>query len=106
MNDADKVRELNDAARQTFTGCRVMITHGVAALHCVDAILSAVRSYSTFNADNDPHGEHDFGSFRLADETVFWKFDYYDVDLQMSSPDPADEAVTVRVLTVMLAQEY
>jgi hypothetical protein len=64
-----------------------------------------VRSYSTFNADNDPYGEHDFGSLRLADETVFWKFDYYDVDLQMASSDPTDEAVTVRVLKVMLAEE-
>jgi hypothetical protein len=106
MYDADKVRELNDTARQTFTCCRVMVTRGVAALDCVDAVLAAVRRYSTFNADNDPYGEHDFGSFRLADETVFWKFDYYDVNLQMASPDPADEAVTVRVLTIMLAEEY
>jgi hypothetical protein len=106
MYDTDKVRELNDAARHSFTGCRVIVTRGVAALDCVDAVLAAVRSYSTFNADNDPYGEHDFGSFAFAGERLFWKFDYYDTDMQMASPDAADPAVTTRVLTVMLAEEY
>lgn len=106
MYDADKVRELNDAARQTLTGCRVMITRGVAALDCVDAVLAAVQSYSTFNADNDPYREHDFGSLAVAGELLFWKFDYYDSDMQMASLDPADDTITVRVLTIMLAEEY
>lgn len=106
MSDAEKIRELNDAARRSLTGCRVMITSSVQALPSMNEVLAAVTLYSDFSENNDPYGEHDFGSFRLADETVFWKFDYYDVDLQMASPDPADEAVTVRVLTIMLAEEY
>jgi hypothetical protein len=106
MCDANKMRELNDAARQTFTGCRVMITRGVAALDCVDAVMAAVRSFSTFDADNDPYGEHDFGSFAVAGEQLFWKFDYYDTDMQMASLDPSDDNVTVRVLSIMLADEY
>lgn len=106
MYDANKVRELNDAARQTFQGCRVMVSRGVAALDSVDAVLVAVRRYSNFNADNDPYSEHDFGSIRIAEQTVFWKFDYYDVDLQMASLDPTDPTVTVRVLTIMLGEEY
>ena len=106
MYNVDKVRELNDAARQTLTGCRVMVTHGVAALNCVDAVLAAVCSYSTFTADNDPHGEHDFGSFTVAGERLFWKFDYYDTEMQMASLDPSDDTITVRVLTIMLAEEY
>ncbi|ESW61300.1 MAG: hypothetical protein Q27BPR15_07160 [Rhodobacter sp. CACIA14H1] len=106
MYDADKVRELNDTARQTFTGCSVMISRGVAALDCVDAVMAAVRSYSEFNADNDPYGEHDFGSFVVAGERLFWKFDYYDSDMQMASLDPSDDTITMRVLSIMLADEY
>ncbi len=106
MYDADKVRELNDAARHSFTGCRVMITQGVAGLDHVDAALAAVRNYSDFNSNNDPYSEHDFGSFAVAGERLFWKFDYYDTDMLMASLDPADDTITVRVLTIMLAEEY
>ena len=40
--------------------------------------------------DNDPYAEHDFGAIKLNGNTFFWKFDYYDLDLQMHSPDPSD----------------
>jgi hypothetical protein len=106
METAEKIRALNDTARHTFQGCRVMLTAGVQQLGCLPKVLNAVRSFSSFDENNDPHGEHDFGSLRMNDQTVFWKFDYYDVDLQMASPDPADPTVTVRVLTIMLAEEY
>jgi hypothetical protein len=106
--ETDKIRALNDHARQSFTGCRVLITPGIAELgeDTVGEILAAVRSYRSFTPDNDPYGEHDFGSFRYEGETVFWKFEYYDLDLQMHSPDASDPAVTARVLTIMLADEY
>ncbi|WP_419523746.1 DUF3768 domain-containing protein [Lentibacter algarum] len=55
-----------------------------------------------FTPDNDPYAEHDFGVIKLSGNTFFWKFDYYDLDLQMHSPDPSDPAVTARVLTIML----
>jgi hypothetical protein len=56
--------------------------------------------------DNDPHGERDFGSLGLRGQRLFWKIDYYDLALEYGSPDPADPAVTRRVLTLMLADEY
>ena len=106
--DAHKIRTLNDHARQSFTGCRVVITRGIAELgdDAVQHILTQVRSYDRFTPDNDPYGEHDFGSFKLRENQVFWCWDYYDMDYSMHSPDPADETVTARVLTVMLAEEY
>ena len=35
---------------------------------------------------------------------MFWKVDCYDRALRFASPDPADPAVTARVLTIMLAR--
>ena len=104
--DTAKIAALNDHARRSFTGCRVVITQGVQTLDDVPSVLDQVRRYSTFTPNNDPYGEHDFGSFLHGDITIFWKIDTYDMDLQMHSPDPTDSAVTTRVLTIMLAEEY
>jgi len=65
-----------------------------------------VRIFDDFSEDNDPHGEHDFGSFELANFTFFWKIDYYDERCEFGSEDPADLAKTTRVLTIMLSREY
>jgi Protein of unknown function (DUF3768) len=37
---------------------------------------------------------------------IMFKIDYFDQNLSMHSPDPADPAVTQRVITIMLAEEY
>lgn len=104
--NAEKIAALNDAARTTLTGCRVVITQGIATLGDVGEIFARVCSFADFNERNDPHGEHDFGSFEFAGQLVFWKIDYFDLDLLMHSPAPSDSAVTTRVLTVTLGQEY
>ena len=106
--DTTKIRALNDQARHSFTGCRVVITRGIADLGeaAVGGILAKVRAYRSFTPDNDSYGEHDFGAFYWCEAQVFWKWDYLDLDLTMHSPDPADTTVTARVLTVMLAEEY
>ena len=104
----EKIRALNDDARRHFTGCRVLITPGIAALgnEAVAEVLHQVRTYGDFTEQNDPYGEHDFGAFHHGDVQVFWKWDYYDLDLTMQSPDASDATVTARVLTIMLADEY
>lgn len=105
MDEAAKIATLNDLARQTFMDCRVVITQGIQALGeaATADILQAVQSFDAFTADNDPYGEHDFGKITYAGVDVFWKWDYYDLDLSMHSPDPTDTTVTARVLTIMLA---
>lgn len=100
------IAQLNDLARTTLTDCRLVITPGIAALADMEKVIERVRSYTDFTPSNDPYGEHDFGALEHDGHAVFWKFDYYDPDLLMLSPDPADPAVTCRVLTVMLAEEY
>ncbi len=106
--DAVKIAALNDQARRSFEECRVVITQGIHALGdvSVSAVLRAVQNFDAFTADNDPFGEHDFGQITHQTHSVFWKFDYYDLDLSMHSPAPSDATVTARVLTVMLADEY
>jgi hypothetical protein len=69
-------------------------------------ILEIVRSFCAFSDANDPFHEHDFGSFEFDNERFFWKIDYYDLTLSAASPDPSNEKLTQRVLTVMHASEY
>lgn len=108
----ERIRSLNDDFRttgpvQARTG-RWVLTAGVTALGSADAAraISLVMAFSDFDAANDPHGEHDFGIIRLAGKRLYWKIDYYNLDLDGGSEDPADEAQTCRVLTIMLASEY
>ena len=104
----DRIRTLNDAFRSSLSGGRVMLTRTVAALgaEAQCEILAALRHYNDFDADNDPYGEHDFGRFMVRGHEILFKIDYYDQDLALHSTDPSDPAVTHRVLTVMLAEDY
>jgi Protein of unknown function (DUF3768) len=104
----DRIRTLNDAFRRTFVGGAVMITAGVEAMPLDQrrSLLQKVRSFEAFREDNDPHAEHDFGAVDEAGERFFFKIDYYDRKTEFGSPDPADPAVTTRVMTVMRADEY
>lgn len=104
-----RIAELNDLLRTTFLTGKVVLTEGIRALPDAkrEAVITGVRTFSAFTEGDDPYGEHDFGTFEIEDVgTVFWKIDYYDADYQYLSPEPADPAVTRRVLTIMLAEEY
>ena len=104
-----RIRDLNDRFRNFKGGKgRIFITPGIQELGEATGvtILDRVRTFDDFSEDNDPHGEHDFGSFDHAGETIFWKIDYYGLTLNTGSEDPADETVTNRVLTILLASEY
>jgi hypothetical protein len=110
-NDAPKrikcVRILNDNFRTTFIGGQIVLTEGVARLPLdVKAEVIKVQKFTGFTPENDPFGEHDFGSFELDGELFFWKIDYYDTDMIGGSPDPGDPEKTRRVLTIMLNDEY
>ncbi|MEI9990114.1 MAG: DUF3768 domain-containing protein [Rhizomicrobium sp.] len=105
-----RVRDLNDAFRTGSPSSegRWMLTPGVLAEgpEFTALAIAAVRGFTGFGPNNDPYGEHDFGAFNLAGLHLFWKIDHYDRDLRYGSEDPADPAITTRVLTVMLASEY
>jgi hypothetical protein len=103
-----RIRRLNDMLRRTFTGGKVVMTQGVAALpeSEVAQLLELVRGFDNFTTDSDPHGEHDFGSIELSEQTYFFKLDYYALDMDGGSEDRADPTKTTRVLTIMRADEY
>ena len=104
-----RIATLNDLCRTAMgIAGRVVQTAGITALPARDqsAIREKVELFDAFTSNNDPHHEHDFGSFEHAGERIFWKIDYYDPTLTKGSEDPSDPRQTVRVLTIMLAAEW
>ncbi len=122
---AARIARLNDLARQAMgVACTVVATVGFRSLSDADQsrVRELIETFDAFTEDNDPHGERDFGCvYQLGDgrwtterprvrederTRVFWKLDYYDRELRFASEDAADPAITRRVLTIMLADEY
>ena len=102
------IRLQNDRFRITFLGGLIVKTTGVDGRGAafVQGCLDAVRAFDTFNEANDPFGEHDFGILEVEGQKVLWKIDAYDHDLRYGSEDPADPALTLRVLTLYLPEEH
>lgn len=107
---AAKISQLNDEFRRSMRPelGQCVMTSGVAELPDLEriAVIQKARLFDEFNEQNDPYGEHDFGSFSVGDLKLFFKIDYYDKTLEWGSEDPADPDKTTRVMTLMLASEY
>ena len=119
---AKKIASLNDAFRQALliglTGSQIdgryLITQGLQSAFRPDDLLRVfqkVAQFDQFTPENDPYGEHDFGSVEHGGESIFWKIDYYDRESlnegeEYGSEDPSNPEVTTRVMTIMLAREY
>ena len=120
-----RIARLNDLARRAMgVACIAVATVGFRTLSESDQsqVRELIETYDAFTDDNDPHGERDFGSiYQLRDgswtterprsqehecERVFWKLGYYDRNLEFASEDAANPAITRRVLTIMLSDEY
>ena len=113
-----KVADLNDQLRKDmFTGNmlkkhnlknKIVLTPGIAGLNLIDKekVFASVKYFGNFTKNNNPWGEKDFGSFNFKKETFNWKIDYYDNDMKYHSPDKSNPDKTVRVLTIMKAEEY
>ncbi|MEI6478171.1 MAG: DUF3768 domain-containing protein [bacterium] len=68
--ELSKVAQLNDSFRKSGFG--VTVTPGIQDLPDMLRLLEEVRLFSDFSEDNDPYGEHDFGTIRWGCEKVFW----------------------------------
>lgn len=107
-NRRERIRAFNDELRHAPYKGKVVLTRGIACkgLAFVSKAMSAVATFESFDEGNDPYLEHDFGAVEIEGESVFWKIDYYDLTLTTGASDPADPTTCVRVLTVMMADEY
>ena len=104
----ETIRALNDELRHNITTGTALLTTGVAALgaEAVARIVKTIAVYDDFCHANDPYEEHDFGSFEVDGNKLFFKIDYLDKSRCYHSPDPSDPSVTERVITIMLAEAY
>lgn len=102
------IKTLNDNFRKIFTGGQVLLTAGIDSLPVEDKanIISMVQNFNDFNEGNDPYNEHDFLSIDYKGNKIFAKIDYYDLNYEFMSENPADPAVTNRVLIIMQAEDW
>jgi uncharacterized protein DUF3768 len=108
LKPSDRIRVLNDNFRSTFVGGLTVMTAGVheLPLDTKARVILAAQAFDNFSKDNDPYEQHDFGNFQVEGEIYFFKIDYYAIDMNGGSKDPADPEKTTRVLTIMRADEY
>ena len=103
------IATLNDNFRKSFIGGQVLLTAGIATMSSEDKanIISLVQNFDNFTPDNNPYAENDFGSFDYKGNKIFFKIDYYDrFNTHFASENPADISKTLRILTILLAEEY
>ena len=77
-------------------------------MHTHDTIDVLDESTRTIRALNDELRTTGQGgeTFTTPAIRVMFKVDYYDLDKEWGSSDPADSSVTARVLTILLPDEY
>jgi hypothetical protein len=102
---------LNDRCRQGLDRRgRIVITRaclatfaeaGMSTLVAQIEIMAALRAH-TFDSEDR---ERNRGEFELRGHIVYFAIDYYDLALEYGSEDPADTAVTRRVLTIMMRDD-
>lgn len=97
-----KIQKLNDQLRTQSKGGQILLTRSVSQMNLNEQYELHVKiaQFNHFTEDNDPYGEHDYGSLQLDGQTYFFKIDYYDTDYRFLSPDPSNEDLTKRVLTI------
>lgn len=104
----DRIRFWNDHLRTFHRGGKVLLTRGIASLDAAtqNKIVRAVSEFNQFTPDNDPHKEHDCAILSVEGHRVMFKIDYYDPSMLHGSDDPSDPNQTMRVMTIMLTEEY
>ena len=102
MNPKNEIARKNDLLRTSFSSAhgQIILTRSVSQTADLPLIIEAVRNFSDFEPENDPHQEHDFGAVEVRGQRYFWKIDYYDSTYRFFEEDGH------RVLTILRADEY
>ena len=112
-NPTETIARLNDRVRQGLDRtAKVVMTSNLLA-HLSDGtgpsrilaqakVLKALRN-CTFSPDSP---ERDFARFEVDGLNVLMKIDYFDLELEYGSENPADASVTCHVLTIMAPEDY
>ena len=107
-----RIQAKNDAFRKAVMFApqpdgKAVMTRGVAGLgnRVCAWIYKQIAEFDNFNENNDPSGDHDFGSIQPQGlPKIFWKIDYYEnADMEFGAEDKLD---CYRVLVIMLSEEY
>ena len=108
MSNISEIALQNDNFRKHLSQGTLVLTQGIRSNTKEDLkeIITKVRTFDTFDENNDPYGERDFGAFDYKGKRIFWKIDNYDKEFLYLSPDVSNPRLTNKVLTVMYAEEY
>ena len=113
VETVNRTAELNDRFRagdRSVNGV-MFITQGVRAFLekeelAADVVIKAIKEFNDFTEGNDPYGERDFGEVTIHEQRIWWRIDYYDLQLKYGSEDPSNNSITKRVLTILTPSEY
>ncbi|UXT53236.1 DUF3768 domain-containing protein (plasmid) [Agrobacterium tumefaciens] len=105
-----KIRELNDELRTkgyALNG-RIVAMGRLGQDHEAKQIrvVLGASEFNQWTEGDDPYGEHDFGKFEVDGDAFIFKIDYYDLDETHGSEHPEDQKTTIRVMTLMYADDY
>ena len=103
--------ETNIIAPNTAAPSGVVNAYRPHMLQCAWSEVESIDQFlqSEIDVGSFPSAVYAIGSSRGIEHegvSYLWKVDCYDLSLEYASPDPADPAVTTRVLTIMRADEY
>lgn len=105
-----RIRDLNDELRlngRALNGRMVaMGTLGQEDEEKIIRVYRAAAAFEDWSEGDDPYGEHDFGKFDVDGEAFIFKIDYYSLDEAHGSEHPEDQNTTIRVMTLMSAEDY
>ena len=108
MPNINEIALQNDNFRKHLSQGTLVLTQGIRSNtpEDLEAIITKVRTFDSFDENNDPYGERDFGAFDYKGKKIFWKIDYYDREFLYLSLDVSNPRLTNKVMTIMYAEEY